>query len=412
MTNSVLRILALLILLSVVPFAVVSDLSGVRTAQSEFMISPVAANQYVSHFPIIIQNDIDFLDQGFPGSGSSEDPYVIEGLSIVYDGFCIAIEDTDSSFIIRNCYFESSGMGAIRLERSYNGIIEKCVIVGGTDGISLSDASGCTIRDNTIYDSTVGLHVSQVIDCIVANNTISHCTTGIEVSGYSTGSRCSFTENMIFASIRRGISLSEASANNTFVANSIGWNGGPPSYYPQLNADDDGLNNHWDDNINQGNSWNDYIGTGTYELPGSAHSADHFPTTLTDGDEPTIEGVQNRQIQQGDAEQSLIWNLHDMFPKSYEILMDDLVVESGLWFGTGIEMSLDELTTGTYNVTLVVQDCAGNSASDQVLVNVLPPEAIIFEASYVIAALGVVAVLVVAYLVRGRLVKAGPGSNG
>ncbi len=67
-------------------------------------------SDYVTHAPIQIFSDDDFETQGWPGSGTIEDPYVIEGLII--DGWqepyhCIYLRHFVSSVIVRNCYLDS-----------------------------------------------------------------------------------------------------------------------------------------------------------------------------------------------------------------------------------------------------------------------------------------------------------------
>ena len=41
---------------------------------------------YTPHAPITITSNADFSTQGWPGSGTVDDPYVIEGLNITSDG--------------------------------------------------------------------------------------------------------------------------------------------------------------------------------------------------------------------------------------------------------------------------------------------------------------------------------------
>jgi len=52
------------------------------------------------HDPIVIDEDSDFNNQGWPGSGTEESPYVIEGLDITSDGNCISISNTNVHFRI------------------------------------------------------------------------------------------------------------------------------------------------------------------------------------------------------------------------------------------------------------------------------------------------------------------------
>ena len=82
---------------------------------SPFMLSPLTistssvspSTQYEPHNAIAINNDSDFIEQGWPGLGTPENPYVIEGLSIISEEICVSISETNSHLIIRDCYFWS-----------------------------------------------------------------------------------------------------------------------------------------------------------------------------------------------------------------------------------------------------------------------------------------------------------------
>ena len=54
--------------------------------------------------PIVILDDQDFNNYSFIGTGTENDPYIIEGYRIISDeSACISIRDTTKHFIIRNC---------------------------------------------------------------------------------------------------------------------------------------------------------------------------------------------------------------------------------------------------------------------------------------------------------------------
>lgn len=83
---------------------------------------------YEAHDPILITSDADFVNQSWPGSGTLEDPYVIEGLSISVShdqGYCIEIKNVQSHFVVRNCFlYGTSYTSAIVLRDTMNGLIE------------------------------------------------------------------------------------------------------------------------------------------------------------------------------------------------------------------------------------------------------------------------------------------------
>ena len=63
----------------------------------------------ISHDPIVIDSDDDFVTYGFPGSGTLSSPYMIEDLSIIDSGNNngIYINGTTKHFSIRNCYIDA-----------------------------------------------------------------------------------------------------------------------------------------------------------------------------------------------------------------------------------------------------------------------------------------------------------------
>ncbi|MGD9381533.1 MAG: NosD domain-containing protein, partial [Candidatus Thorarchaeota archaeon] len=177
---------------------------------------------YTPHSPIVITNESNFTDLGFPGNGSLTNPYMIQGLEISTSGDCISITDIRANFTIRDCMFTSgaseSGNG-ILLDNSTSGTIENCTITNKDIGINLDhadfpsvyicDISGCrigvyalilfnfTITDTDVYDCSrygiclsftrysevlrndvqrsyyCGIVLSSSDDSIVADNTVS-----------------------------------------------------------------------------------------------------------------------------------------------------------------------------------------------------------------------------------------------
>jgi parallel beta-helix repeat protein len=71
--------------------------------------SPITSS-YTEHGEITITQDSDFnVTYGFPGNGTKESPYRIEGLNITSDDKCISISYTDCYFEIVDCILSSAG---------------------------------------------------------------------------------------------------------------------------------------------------------------------------------------------------------------------------------------------------------------------------------------------------------------
>ncbi|GAG99078.1 unnamed protein product, partial [marine sediment metagenome] len=105
------------------------------------------------HDRISITSDSEF--EVFPGSGTSEDPYLIDGYNITTtsdEG--IYIRGTTKYFIIRNCYVDA---------REY--------------GISIRNVAGgtATVINNTCDNNEYGILLWHSVSSTVANNTFTNC---------------------------------------------------------------------------------------------------------------------------------------------------------------------------------------------------------------------------------------------
>lgn len=120
--------------------------------------------QYVSHEPISIDDDADFAAFNFPGDGSPENPYVIEGLNITSVSYpLIKIADITSYFRIQNNYLNGLTTGDTHNRWTY--------------GISLSHVSYGTINNNTVTNSEFGIFLDFGINYNnISYNTITNCT--------------------------------------------------------------------------------------------------------------------------------------------------------------------------------------------------------------------------------------------
>ncbi len=67
------------------------------------------------------------------------------------------------------------------------------------------------------------------------------------------------------------------------------------------------------------------------------------------------------------------WVVDDDHPNNYSILQDSSIVLTGNWTNRyPIEYSLDELSVGTYNFTVLISDARGFSTSSEIVAQVLP----------------------------------------
>lgn len=268
------------------------------------------------HGPVIINNNRDFDNQGWPGYGNSTHPYIIEDLNITAVGVCINIADTTAFFEVRDCVISSAGgswdvgihlynvtNGIVRnstldyhdrgiyLERSYNCTMinnavsscsygfflllsNSCIYESNTAsnnenyGFMSYYSNNCTLTNNVASNNSVGFSLYDSSDCILMNNTSSNNgRTGFRMY---LSDNCIVSKNIVSYNGEIGIHLGSGCNHNAFFLNKLGNN-------TQFNARDGGWSNSWDDGVSSGNYWIDYNGTGTYLIPGSAGSVDNYP---------------------------------------------------------------------------------------------------------------------------------------
>ncbi|MFW9842955.1 MAG: nitrous oxide reductase family maturation protein NosD [Candidatus Thorarchaeota archaeon] len=296
-------------------------------------------SEVVEHDFIEISSNEDFSAQEYPGNGTLEDPYIIENFQIQSYNSCITIENTSYFFLIRYCILtvirtDELLYSGVSLRNVTNAKIENCTINGNgpsisifesgdieikyttlqsrnSGGIDLRYSCNCTFESNFVIDCDgTGLLVEyssylDVLDNIVGNNKegiyLFNCSYGtLRNNMISSNSQSgvvlddsyyilvnqnniignsgdglkvhSFYCHLIDNTIREnnGFGIDMESTYDTVFGNLIGWNTGG-------NARDRGNNNTWDDSVNKGNYWSDYIGFGSYEILGSANSVDRYP---------------------------------------------------------------------------------------------------------------------------------------
>ncbi len=111
---------------------------------------------YESHSPFYIQGNEMLLDyaatEGWPGTGTSDAPIIIEGYSFRNYTHVFTMSDTDLHFIFRNNILD--------------GIDDRwCVIV-------FSNVRNAVVHDNTIINGAVGAHIMKTNDSVISNNHI------------------------------------------------------------------------------------------------------------------------------------------------------------------------------------------------------------------------------------------------
>ncbi len=346
----------------------------------------VLQDSYETHLPLIITDDSDFVTYGFEGEGTPDNPFILEGIIISHSSTCIEIEDIDSHFIIRNCWFETGDYGtALSFRFVQNAVISNCWIVDGDTGIEIWNSVNVTISNNHIVSTNQGLRSSSCYNSSYMQNDIVANNYGMEVDNahYST-----ISENRIYSNSREGLVLSYGSYNNTITDNILGWNDPQMALFGEANAIDRGESNFW-----SGNHYSDYTGFGDYSIDGEANATDEFPVQLQDRDEPALLNQEAITL----FHNSPLFNLTfvEDYPLTYEIYIDEERIDDGYYIERTIDIDLNGFDIGTYNVTIALQDGAGNEATFVLEVQILRdiPASDIF--SILLTGVGISVILVV-----------------
>jgi parallel beta-helix repeat protein len=207
---------------------------------------------YTPHSAIAIDGDANFsataLLEGWPGNGSPENPFIIDGFEIDLgseEGHCIFINNTRVSFIISNCNLTGATLAAapavkfvpplrelprsilnvgsgIHLYNVSNGEIVSNTCNNNSIGIDLFYADSNIVSSNTCDNNTLsGINLWDSDSNTVANNT---CSSNTESGIYLWQSDSNTVEYNTVATTVGGIWLS-ASDSNTIVSNTCNENG-------------------------------------------------------------------------------------------------------------------------------------------------------------------------------------------
>jgi len=176
--------------------------------------------QYVMHAPIEITNNAGFTDLGFPGEGTQENPFIIEGLNITGStGRLIEIEDTTAYFCIQNNLLDGlvgENIG-LYLMRVTHGTIETNIITNCDIGIRVYSSKNITLSSNTIINCELwGIYLRSE-QITMTHNTVYHCG---EVGMYLSGSNQNIVKYNMISDCEVGIYLDD-SIQNTLVGNQL-----------------------------------------------------------------------------------------------------------------------------------------------------------------------------------------------
>jgi len=244
--------------------------------------------------PIKIESNDEFLSYNFPGDGTQANPYIIEESRIGASGRYAAgieISNTNTFFIIRNCFISTNYIGIVLRNVATNTAIivnNTCVSKSGRGGgIGLSDTRNCTILNNKCRNFMQGIHLNEASHCLIQLNLIEKSNyqgINIRYSSYNI-----ITNNTVKKCPQHGIALVGNARSNIIYNNFLIDNAYSETY--EVNgrltgtinsqAFDEGNYNYWyDEESKQGNWWSDYSWIGNYSIDGPAGTFDIYPKEI------------------------------------------------------------------------------------------------------------------------------------
>ncbi|UCE10624.1 MAG: right-handed parallel beta-helix repeat-containing protein, partial [Candidatus Thorarchaeota archaeon] len=136
----------------------------IRYDPLQIRISEHALSQLTPHEAIDITSDEDFEAQGWPGSGTENDPYIIAGLLFEYETKAIDIQNVDSHFVVENCTFISiqgapDHSSGVYLRFVSNGVVRNCVGEGLDTAIEIYYSSRIRVENNSVLDGYDGMRI-------------------------------------------------------------------------------------------------------------------------------------------------------------------------------------------------------------------------------------------------------------
>ncbi|MCE7749036.1 MAG: hypothetical protein GPJ51_11600, partial [Candidatus Heimdallarchaeota archaeon] len=112
----------------------------------------------------------------------------------------------------------------------------------------------------------------------------------------------------------------------------------------------------------------------------------------------------NIEYHEGETGNEIDWIPIDDFPRNYEVLFNESIIQSGQWNSTEwISINVDGLSAGIYNYTIWIDDQSGKTNVDTVWVTVLPAVIPEFNRYLPIALLPAISLILV--VIRKKRIK-------
>ncbi|MFX1369100.1 MAG: right-handed parallel beta-helix repeat-containing protein, partial [Promethearchaeota archaeon] len=352
-----------------------------------------------SQFCVLESNTAEYNLWGF-SSGGAQGCTLESNIARYNSAIGFNIGNSPLTLLQDNVAYHNSDSG-FRLVSSIDSLLTGNKANNNSDnGIEVFNTNSGEISDNEVfYNDNNGIYLGNAGNLLISLNIVrNNQVDGFVFAGTADSFNCTVIRNAAMYNLEYGFHFTEHSSANLLHRNLVGWNG-------LGNALDDGVSNLWDDGINTGNAWSDYSGTGTYSVPGSASSIDHYPVGA-DLSPPAINSPDDLSYEIGELGNRVAWDSSSIIPRFYEIRRNGTLLDFGDWNGSALAINVDGLSYGAHNLTLRVVDIFGNFATDTVIVRVTVPAQIteifgIPTQTLMMVGIGVV-VLIVAIIIQQK----------
>jgi nitrous oxidase accessory protein NosD len=279
------------------------------------------ANAYSIRAPIRIAGDWDFTSENgvSSGTGTVEDPFIIEGFEISNEsGTGIEILGTSAFFVIRDCLVHNSSYG-IQLNGLSNGTIDTCNLFDNTFSVFVTDSTNVSVDENEASSDLGCIGFDRSTDCAAYGN---NCTitdyNGRSIAAYQSQS-IRIEQNSMLGD--RGLSLHIEESQEVIVKSNI-----VHGYGCELEESD------------SVSLWsNTFLLSGISVIGTSACAYDSLdiPTNNTSNGLPIyyLQGESAGEHSYGDAGQIIIANCSEIEVRDSSVSH----VAGGGWYGGGVE---------------------------------------------------------------------------
>lgn len=297
----------------------------------------------------------------------------------LYSGDGVTVMDS-VRFLADNVSISRGNHNGFRLDGSSLSTIQNCEIsdLDGAGVYSYSSEYGL-VESNLMSNCTYGVRIEFTLYSSIRANHMQWCEYGIFSSSESDYNNATFNNiHDGLYGIRMDDSFTWYIYNNTIRWNSYGL------YITQTDDDQYIYNNtfalnrihngfdsgsdQWDDRVDSGNYWDDYSGTGVYNIPGGT-SVDSYPYRYI-VTKPIINSPIDLWYAEGSVGNTIAWFPYDDALRNWLVEIDGAEWTRGAWNLDNITVNVDGLPYGTHTVTVTVWDIYQNYVNDTVLVQV------------------------------------------